>query len=212
MGFICAPGSTVALRELTIWASLWTTAGYPEPIESTKDSSTCCGLSEEWIERQPPKAAAATLFEFGAASLLVTCSPLLFIEANAISSLSGRQSSFVRLSEAGWQVSQHVCTHTFRIILSSQPTWREKAKSHQIIFHGEGHAWLKVKFYFFQNSDKFFIGSPIESSNVLFVDMLDCFAEYVIYINNWNISIEIFVRAIQSFCRLSTSPSVAGYL
>ena len=43
---------------------------------------------------------------------------------------------------------------------------------------------------------------------MLLVYILDCFAEYVIYIFNWNISIEIFVRAIQSFCRLSTSPSV----
>ena len=34
---------------------------------------------------------------------------------------------------------------------------------------------------------------------MLLVDMLDCFAEYVIYIYNWNISIEIFVRAIQRF-------------
>ena len=38
--------------------------------------------------------------------------------------------------------------------------------------------------------------------------MLDCFAEYAIYIYNWNISIKIFVRTIQIFCRLSTSPSV----
>ena len=69
-------------------------------------------------------------------------------------------------------------------------------------------AEVTFKFYFFQNSDKFSIGSPVESSNVFLVDMLDCFAEYVIYIYNWNISIEIFVRALQSFCRLFTSLSV----
>ena len=46
LGSICSLGSTVALRELTIWGALWTTAGYPEPIElyqrhlqnSTKDT------------------------------------------------------------------------------------------------------------------------------------------------------------------------------
>ena len=64
-----------------------------------------------------------------------------------------------------------------------------------------------LKFYFFQNSDTFSMASPTESSNVLLVDMLDCFAEYVTYTYNWNISIEIFVRAIHSFCRLSTPQS-----
>ena len=85
----------MALRELTIWGAHWTIAGYPEPIESTKDSCTCYGISEEWVEARPLKAAAATVFEFGAASLVVTPSSLLLIvEANAISSLSGRLSSF----------------------------------------------------------------------------------------------------------------------
>ena len=71
--------------------------------------------------------------------------------------------------------------------------------------------WI-LKLYFFQNfRDKFSISSPIGSSNVLLVDMLDCFAEYVIYIYNWNTSIEIFVRAIQSFCTLYFTFS-AGYL
>ena len=92
--------------------------------------------------RSTPKAAAATVFEFGAASLVVTRSSLLFMEAIAIFSLSGRLSSFARLSGAGWQVSQHVWILSFCIILSSQPTWPEKAKSHQRIFHGEGHAWF----------------------------------------------------------------------
>ena len=81
------------------------------------------------------------MFEFGAASLVVTRLSLLFIEDNAISSLSGRLSSFARLSGARWQVSQHVCTRNFRVILSSQATWPEKGKSHQRIFHGEGHTW-----------------------------------------------------------------------
>ena len=139
---MCAPGSTMALRELAICGALWTTAGYPEPIDSTKDSCTCCGLSEEWVEGRCPKAATASVFEFGAASFVVTRSPLLFIEANAISSLSGRLSSFARLSGAGWQVSQHAYKHTFCMILSSQPTWLEKAKSHQRIFLGEGHTWF----------------------------------------------------------------------
>ena len=100
----------MALRELTIWGAHWTTAGYPEPIESTKDSCTCYGISEEWVEARPLKAAAATVFEFGAASLVVTRSSLLFMEAIAIFSLSGRLSSFARLSGAGWQVSKHVYT------------------------------------------------------------------------------------------------------
>ena len=60
--------------------------------------------------RSTPKAAAATVFEFGAASLVVTRSSLLFMEAIAIFSLSGRLSSFARLSGAGWQVSKHVYT------------------------------------------------------------------------------------------------------
>ena len=67
---------------------------------------------------------------------------------------------------------------------------------------------LILKVYFFQNSDKFPIGSLIETSKVLPVDKLDCFTEYVISIHIWNISIEIFKRAMLSFCRLSTSPSV----
>ena len=142
LGSICAPGSTVVLRELTIWGAHWTTAGYPEPIESTKDSYTCYGISEEWVEARPLKAAAATVFEFGAASLVVTRSPLLFIvEANVISSLSGRLSSFARYLELGGKYHS-MCAHTFCIILSSQPTSPEKAKSHQRIFHEEGHAWF----------------------------------------------------------------------
>ena len=56
------------------------------------------------------KAAAATVFEFGAGSLVVSRSSLLFMEANAVFSLSGRLSSFARLSGAGWQVSQRVYT------------------------------------------------------------------------------------------------------
>ena len=67
---------------------------------------------------------------------------------------------------------------------------------------------LILKVYFFQNSDKFPIGSLIENSKVLPVDKFDCFTEYVISIHIWNISIEIFKRAMMSFCRLSTSPSV----
>ena len=62
--------------------------------------------------RSPPNAAAATVFEFDAASLVVTRSPLLCIETNAISSLSGRLSSFAKLSGSGWQVSRSMCTHT----------------------------------------------------------------------------------------------------
>ena len=92
--------------------------------------------------RSTLKAAAATVFEFGAASLVVTRSPLLFIvEANVISSLSGRLSSFARYLELGGKYHS-MCAHTFCIILSSQPTSPEKAKSHQRIFHEEGHAWF----------------------------------------------------------------------
>ena len=95
LGSICAPSSTVALRNLTLWGAHWTTAEYPEPIASTKDSYTCYSISEEWVEARPLKAAALTVFEFGAASLVVTpLSLLLIVEANAISSLSGRLSSF----------------------------------------------------------------------------------------------------------------------
>ena len=110
MGSICAPGCTVALRDLNNWGAHWTTAGYPEPIESTKDSCTCYGISEEWVEARPFNAAAATVFEFGTASLVVTRSSLLFMESNAVFSLSGRLSSFARLSWAGWQVSQRLYT------------------------------------------------------------------------------------------------------
>ena len=88
LGSICAPGSTVALRKLTIWSALWTTAGYPEAIDFTKDSCTCRELSEEWVEGRPPKSAAVIVFKFGPASLVVTRSPLLFIEANTIFTLS----------------------------------------------------------------------------------------------------------------------------
>ena len=139
---ICAPGSTVALRELTIWGAHWTTAGYLEPIESTKDSCTCYGISEEWVEAGPLKPAAGTVFEFGAASLGVTRSSLLFIvEVNVISSLSGRLSSFKMHLELGMKYHS-MCAHTFCIILSSQSMWPEKAKSHKRIFHKEGHAWF----------------------------------------------------------------------
>ena len=78
----------------------------------------------------------------------------------------------------------------------------------KLFFKGNFMRVWTLKFYFFQNSDNFAIGSPMESSNVLLVDMLDCFAQYAIYIYNKNISIQIFVRGIQSFCRLSNSPSV----
>ena len=128
-GSICAPGSTVTLMDLTIWSALWTTTGYPEPIDTTNFSCTCCGLSEESVD--------------------------VFLTA---------------LSET--VVGKNIVT------------------------------------YLFQNSDKFSIGSPLESSIAPLVDMLDCFAEYFIYIFNWNISIERFVRAIERFYILSTSSSV----
>ena len=112
----------MALRELTIWGAHWTIAGYPEPIESTKDSCTCYGISEEWVEARPLKAAAATVFEFGAASLVVTrSSPLFVVEASVISSLSGRLSSFARYLELGGKYHS-MCSHTFCIILSFEPT------------------------------------------------------------------------------------------
>ena len=64
----------------------------------------------------------ATVFEFGATSLVVTRSSLLFIvQADAISSLSGRLSSFARLSGAGWQVSQHLWRHTFALYFLLSP-------------------------------------------------------------------------------------------
>ena len=132
----------MALRELTIWGAHWSTAGYPEAIESTKNSCTCYGISEEWVEAWLLKAAAATVFGFGAAFLVVTRSSLLFIvEANVISSLSGTLFSFARYLELGGKYHS-MCAHTFCIILSSQPTWPEKAKSHQRLFHEEGHAWF----------------------------------------------------------------------
>ena len=56
LGSICVPGSPVALRELSIWGAHRTTAGYPEPIESTKDSCTWCGLSEERVEGRSPNS------------------------------------------------------------------------------------------------------------------------------------------------------------
>ena len=54
LGSISTSGSTVAIRELTLWGALWTTAGCPERIDSTKDSCTCRGLSEEWVEGRHP--------------------------------------------------------------------------------------------------------------------------------------------------------------
>ena len=73
------------------------------------------------------------MFEFGAASLVVTRSSLLFIvEANVISSLSGKLSLFARYLELGGKYHS-ICGHTFCIILSSQPTSPEKAKGHQNI-------------------------------------------------------------------------------
>ena len=56
-----------------------------------------------------PKAAAATVFQFGSASLVVTRSSLLLMEVKEIS-LSGRLSSFASLSRAGWQLSRHEYT------------------------------------------------------------------------------------------------------
>ena len=112
----------MALRKCAICGAYWTPAGYPEPIESTKDSYTCYGISEEGVEALTLKAAAVTVFEFGAASLVVTLSSLLFIiETNVISSLSGRLSSFARYLELGGKYHS-MCAHTFCIILSSQPT------------------------------------------------------------------------------------------
>ena len=74
--------------------------------------------------RSTLKAAAATVFEFGAASLVVTRSSLLFMEAIAIFSLSGRLSSFARLSGAGWQVSKHVYTRFLHdTFFSTHMTW-----------------------------------------------------------------------------------------
>ena len=112
----------MALRKCAICGAYWTTAGYPELIESTKDSYTCYGISEEGVEARTLKAAAVTVFEFGAVSLVVTLSSLLFIiETNLISSLSGRLSSFARYLELGGKYHS-MCAHTFCIILSSQPT------------------------------------------------------------------------------------------
>ena len=52
------------------------------------------------------------MFEFGAASLVVTRSSLLFMESNAI--LSGRLFSFARLSGAGWQVYFLLSSHDLK--------------------------------------------------------------------------------------------------
>ena len=42
--------------------------------------------------------------------------------------------------------------------------------------------------------------------------MLDCVAEHFIYIYNMNISIAIFERAIQSFCRLCTLAGIFAFI
>ena len=115
---MCPSCFTVALRDLTIWGAHWTTAGYPEPIVSTKDSYTCYGISGEWVEARHLKTAAATVFKIGAASLMVTPSSLLFIlETNVISSLSGRLSSITRYLELGGKYHS-ICTHTLYFLLS----------------------------------------------------------------------------------------------
>ena len=73
--------------------------------------------------RLTPKAAAATVFYFVVAALVVTHSPPIFIEANTISTLSGGLSSFVKFSRAGWQVAVCVHIYIFYRTLSSQSTW-----------------------------------------------------------------------------------------
>ena len=75
---------------------------YPEPIDSTKNSSTRCRLFAKWSSY----LFASTLYRS-------QCNILIIREAVLIWRLSG----------AGWQVSQHVYKHIFCMILSSQPTW-----------------------------------------------------------------------------------------
>ena len=270
----------MALKEILIWIAVWTTAGYPEPIDSTKNSTHVVAYLQ---------------------SEVVTCLSLLFIEANAISLLSGRLSSFEGYLELGGKYHS-MCTNTFfvwyflhsphdpkkvrvikeyfmgKVMLGfigsnsnmafaitdiivwlfkftikyvmyftkfqtrffDSVVWNSCGKEHchensvweifSPTFVSSIKRWwedsvnmvcitsfsfkvnfmteLILKVYFFQNSDKFPIGSLIETSKVLPVDKLDCFTEYVISIHIWNISIEIFKRAMLSFCRLSTSPSV----
>ena len=64
------------------------------------------------LKVDPPKTAAATVFEFGAASLVVTRLPLLFIETNAMSSLSGGLSHSQSYPELGCKYLT-ACVHTF---------------------------------------------------------------------------------------------------
>ena len=89
-------------------------AGYPEAIDFTKDSCTCRELSEEWVEGRPPKSAAVIVFKFGPASLVVTRSPLLFIEANTIFTLSGCFPHLWSYMELGCKyLAACVRTHSF---------------------------------------------------------------------------------------------------